>query len=226
MPQETRRQQREQKLRDAIHTAAGFTLADRWLFTTFLWIADFGTANLPPRFQPRSAADLAKRSHMSARQVKYSLSHLEQHGWIVRTRFTETAGAPGGRSHPTHYTLLQGADCDCKQGSQCTVPAPRMSPESVQALHSSSGEACSECTGNCAEGACVCAGQDADSAGRAVAGGIEEEAPFMIEVAGEWYEAEWCRGCSSPVAIEFAVFGCHASCLSPEEAEQQRGHTA
>jgi hypothetical protein len=70
----------------AIVAASGLTTADRWVFTVLLTMADFGTAHLPERFQPRSIAELAKKCNVSARQVNYSVGHLQRHGWLERHR--------------------------------------------------------------------------------------------------------------------------------------------
>ena len=155
----------EQRLRDAIHTATGLTLADRWVFDTLLWMADYGTAFLPDRFQPRSLAQLAGKSFVSARQVKYSLSHLQRHGWLERHRVISETGI-GGRGNRTRYVLCAGRSCDCKGGTQCTVPA---------------GKQGSQCTGNRAESPHVAAGQAPDAAGRAVAGEVREGKPWRDE---------------------------------------------
>ena len=105
MPPPARQDTNEQKLRDAIHTATGLTvLADRWVFDTLLWTADFGTAFLPDRFQPRSLLQLAEKSFVSARQLKYSLDHLQRHGWLERHRVFSDTGI-GGRGKPTRYVL-------------------------------------------------------------------------------------------------------------------------
>lgn len=154
-PGGTRRQDTtEQKLRDAIHTAAGLTAADRWVFDTLLWMADFGTAHLPDRFAPRSLKELAAKSFVSQRQVKYSLDHLQRHGWVERYRHFTDEGI-GGRGHPTRYVLKAGISCDCpkgKGGTRCPVPEPKEG---------------NGCTGKGAGVDPVSAGQAPDSAGKA-----------------------------------------------------------
>jgi hypothetical protein len=102
---------REQELWAAV-LAAEMTPSDFRVYVTLLKIADFGTAEIPDRFQPRSLIKLAQMCHISLAGVKRSVSHLQRHGWLERHRNLTSAGI-GGRGHPTRYRLLAGRDCDC-----------------------------------------------------------------------------------------------------------------
>ena len=104
---------REQELKAAIDKA-DVTPSDFRIFVTLLWLSDFGTAEIPDRFQPRSLVKLAEHCHISLAGTKRSISHLQRHGWIERHRNVTEAGI-GGRGHGTRYKLLVGHDCDCKQ---------------------------------------------------------------------------------------------------------------
>lgn len=113
---DSRQQTREQKLWAAI-LGADLTPSDFRVYVTLLKLADFGTAEIPARFQPRSLAKLAERCHISLAGVKRSVGHLQRHGWLERHR-NITASGIGGRGHPTTYRLLAGRDCDCPKGAQ------------------------------------------------------------------------------------------------------------
>jgi hypothetical protein len=154
VPPAKRQGTHEQELRTGIVAASGLTIADRWIFTVLTTMADWGTAKLPDRFAPRSLAELAAKCNVSERQVKYSLGHLQRHGWVERYRNITEKGI-GGRGHPTRYVLLMGRDCDCKTG---------------QSVHSSGEIAGTECPGKGAEAVAVDAGQPGESAGVAVMG--------------------------------------------------------
>lgn len=108
-----RQQTREQELWDAI-LGAEVTPSDFRVYVTLLKLADFGTAEIPDRFQPRSLVKLAERCHISLAGTKRSVSHLQRHGWLERHR-NLTATGIGGRGHPTRYKLLIGRDCDCQK---------------------------------------------------------------------------------------------------------------
>lgn len=148
----SRQDSREWQLRCAIHRAKGLTTSDRWVYDTLLWMSNWSTSYLPPEFQPKGVAALATITmSVSERQVNYSLSHLELHGWVVRDR------KPLGRGHTTRYAVELGKDCDCK---------------SVQPLQTSEAEVCSDCTEKCAEPPPEPAGQTTLSSDReAVTGG-------------------------------------------------------
>ena len=102
----------EQRLRAAIEDAE-VPVRDYRIFMAIHYRADWKTAILPGRFQPRSLDDVARWAHMSRANVKYGLAHLELHGWISRGRKLARSGA-GGRGNATTYELRQGFDCDCK----------------------------------------------------------------------------------------------------------------
>ena len=103
---------RWQELFDAI-TNAEITPSDFRVYMTLLKTADYGSADIPVRFQPRSLIKLAERCHISLAGVKRSVGHLQRHGWLERYRNITESGV-GGRGHPTLYKLKLGKDCDCK----------------------------------------------------------------------------------------------------------------
>jgi hypothetical protein len=105
-------QTREQQLWAAI-LPADITPSDFRLYVTLLKKANFGTAEIPYQFQPRSLVKLAQLCVLSLATTKRSVAHLERHGWLERHR-NVTASGVGGRGHPTTYELLIGRDCDCK----------------------------------------------------------------------------------------------------------------
>lgn len=111
-----RQQTREQELWTAI-LAAEVTPSDFRVYVTLLKLADFGTAEIPVQFQPRSLVKLAERCHISLAGTKRSVGHLQRHGWLERHR-NITASGVGGRGHPTLYKLLPGRDCDCPKQAQ------------------------------------------------------------------------------------------------------------
>jgi hypothetical protein len=157
-----RRDSQEYKLRIAIDKAAGITLADYRVFNHLLNVADFATARLPDPFQPRSLTALADDCHVSMSQVKYSVGHLQRHGWLERHRNITDKGI-GGRKHPTRYVLKLGRDCDCKTG---------------QPVAGSRKKGGSECPINRPQEVAISAGQVPVPAGRAVAGGKGGEKPW------------------------------------------------
>jgi predicted transcriptional regulator len=118
-----RQQTREQELWDAI-LGAELTPADFRVYVTLLKLADFGTAEIPDRFQPRSLIKLAERCHVSLATVKRSVGHLQRHGWLERHRNITESGI-GGRGHPTRYKLLLGQDCTCKGAQIEPVPSKK-----------------------------------------------------------------------------------------------------
>jgi len=125
---------REQELWDAI-LGAEVTPSDFRVYVTLLKMADFGTAEIPDRFQPRSLVKLAERCHISLAGVKRSVGHLQRHGWLERHRNLTPSGI-GGRGHPTRYKLLAGRDCDCqKQAHSEPVPVEKEAqPEPINRL--------------------------------------------------------------------------------------------
>jgi hypothetical protein len=108
---------REEELWAAI-MKADITPSDFRVYVTLLKKANFGTAEIPPAFQPRSLERLAAWSFVSLASVKRSVGHLQRHGWLERDRHITAAGI-GGRGHPTHYRLLTGRGCDCQKAAQC-----------------------------------------------------------------------------------------------------------
>ena len=105
---------REQELSQAIEKAS-VPASDYRVYQALLNRADWKTAAIPVRFQPRSLEELAGLSKLSVATVKRTLSHLQRHGWIQRHRYITDKGI-GGRGHPTRYRLDLGADCDCVSG--------------------------------------------------------------------------------------------------------------
>jgi hypothetical protein len=106
--------------------------SDKSVFRYLLDRADYKTAELPAKFTPTQRV-IARKTSVSYSQVRYSLGHLERHGWLV------IAGKPGP-GHPRHYEFQVGADCHCTgrvhaTGQRCqpqasTVPTddPRTVP--------------------------------------------------------------------------------------------------
>jgi hypothetical protein len=92
----------ERELRDAIKRS-GLPHAAINLYRAILDAADFTTAELPDRFQPRSLDELAEWAAMSVKHCKQMLNVLEEHDWIERKR-----PATPGRGHRTAYVLLLG----------------------------------------------------------------------------------------------------------------------
>lgn len=109
-------QTREQELWAAI-IGADITPSDFRLYVTLLKLADFRTADIPGKFQPRSLVKLAEKCHLSLAGTKRSVAHLQRHGWLERHR-NITSNGIGGRGHPTAYKLLAGRDCDCTKPAQ------------------------------------------------------------------------------------------------------------
>ena len=102
---------REKELSQAIEKAS-VPVSDYRVYQALLARADWKTALIPVRFQPRSLEELADLSKLSVATVKRTLGHLQRHGWIQRHRYLTDKGI-GGRGHPTRYRLDLGADCDC-----------------------------------------------------------------------------------------------------------------
>ena len=123
MPSGARGTTREQELEAAI-MSADVTPSDFRVYRYLLYIADHGTAVIPPRFQPKSLVKLAEATHISLAGVKRSISHLQRHGWLERARHITDKGI-GGRSHPTYYKLNLGRDCDCKGAQREPVPSKK-----------------------------------------------------------------------------------------------------
>jgi DNA-binding MarR family transcriptional regulator len=113
----TTRISREGQLRAAVGKAA-LPVRDYRVYHALLGRAEWRTAVIPGKFQPRSLRDLAALSRMSTAGVCRSLNHLESHGWVERQR------RPPGRGHATAYTLLAGADCDCIPATETGEPMP------------------------------------------------------------------------------------------------------
>jgi hypothetical protein len=97
---------REQELRQAVK-GARLPPRDFKIFTVLLDRADWGTAEIPGRFQPRSLDALAALCEMSRATLCRGLAHLEQEGWVKRGRTAR------GRACPTGYTLALGGRCEC-----------------------------------------------------------------------------------------------------------------
>jgi predicted transcriptional regulator len=114
---------REVELKRAIK-AARLPSRDRNLLRDLLEIADWGTAVLPSRFQPRNIDDVARIAGVSARTAQRSLDHLAQHGWITRTQRAK----PGRQGRAVTYGFQAGEDCECRAAR----PAPMTGAERAQ----------------------------------------------------------------------------------------------
>jgi hypothetical protein len=97
---------RERELRKAVRQAR-LPPRDFKIFTVLLDRADFKTAEIPGRFQPKSLDALAGLCEMSMATLCRGLAHLEAEGWLKRGR------SAGGRGCPTWYTLTLGGRCYC-----------------------------------------------------------------------------------------------------------------
>lgn len=113
---------REQELAKAIEQAS-LPSRDYRIFSALLrQRAEWKTATIPDKFQPRGLAELAKLARMSKANLCRGLDHLESHGWIVRDRAEKR-----GRGHRTTYQLTAGMSCDCiKQQNEPVTDAERM----------------------------------------------------------------------------------------------------
>jgi len=99
---------REQELSAAIEKAV-LPSRDYRIFSALLrQRAEWKTAAIPAKFQPRGLADLARLARMSKANLCRGLEHLESHGWLTRTRADKR-----GRGHRTTYQLTRGMSCDC-----------------------------------------------------------------------------------------------------------------
>ena len=103
---------RESELKAAI-VRANLPPRDLKVYLVLMERAEWNTARITVKFQPRSLEELARWCHMSVANVKRSLNHLQRHGWVERYRHLTDKGI-GGRRHPTHYQLEHGRDCDCR----------------------------------------------------------------------------------------------------------------
>ena len=97
---------REQELRAAIR-AADLPARDFRIYDALFERAQWKTAVIDGKYQPRSLTELAQWSRMSRAGLCYGLNHLELHGWIERRRWLTP-----GRGHRTTYALLAGRDCE------------------------------------------------------------------------------------------------------------------
>jgi hypothetical protein len=117
---------REQELRATIEKAQ-LPARDYRIYMALFARAEWVTAKILDRFQPRSLDELAAWSRMSRSNVAGGLNHLTRHGWLLRHR-NITAKGIGGRGHGTKYELVVGKDCDCSKASRSkTVPADKPS---------------------------------------------------------------------------------------------------
>ena len=99
---------RWQELFDAI-TDAEITPSDFRVYMTLLKTADYGSAEIPVRFQPRSLIKLAERCHISLAGVKRSVGHLQRHGWLERHIISlMDTGHPTGESMPEDSRAANG----------------------------------------------------------------------------------------------------------------------
>jgi hypothetical protein len=92
------------QLADAI-SETNLPASDKAIFRYLLDKADWRTAELPARFTPLQQEIGRKTSH-SPRQIRYSLTHLGQHGWLTTGRREDDK-----RRHT--YALAYGWACDC-----------------------------------------------------------------------------------------------------------------
>ena len=108
-------------MHDAIGAAHGLAVADRYLYLSLLWLTDYDTATIPPRFQPKNQRDLAAKTGLGRSTVEWATAHLVRHGWITLTcgrDGCERTGPHTGPGHRLHYALHFGQDCP---GEDCRV---------------------------------------------------------------------------------------------------------
>jgi Helix-turn-helix domain len=65
---------------------------------------------MPPHMTP-SLEQLAEACGCWKSTVVAALDHLEDHGWLTRTRTTKRDAKGPGRGHKTAYQLLSGCEC-------------------------------------------------------------------------------------------------------------------
>ena len=121
---------RERELRKAVRQAR-LPPRDFKIFTVLLDRADFGTAEIPGRFQPRSLEAFAGLCEMSKATLCRGLAHLVAEGWVKRGR------TPGGRGCSTWYMLALGGRCYCSRPGRPTT-RETVSPfpaETVSEIH-------------------------------------------------------------------------------------------
>lgn len=119
---------RERELRNAIKNA-GLPDRDYRIFRDLLDTADFRTAEIPGRFQPKSLEALARLCEKPVATLCRALNHLEAHGWVKRGRTV------GGRGRSTAYTLAVGEPCHCPR------PGRPRKPETLSQFPEPPGEA-------------------------------------------------------------------------------------
>jgi DNA-binding MarR family transcriptional regulator len=187
---------RESELKAAI-VRANLPPRDLKVYLVLMERAEWNTARITVKFQPRSLEELARWCHMSVANVKRSLNHLQRHGWVERYRHLTDKGI-GGRRHPTHYQLEHGRDCDCRtqKGAQ---PEPVSGEKGAQ-----------KCTIKGLKSEDIAAGQAPVSAKS-----VREE--------GEGERAALCEICSRPLDPYLASLG-ETSHLACDPAYQQRQH--
>lgn len=109
MPSGATGETREVTLKRAIK-AARLPARDRNLFRDLLETADWKTAILPNRFQPRNMEALARTAGVSPRTAQRAVDHLAMHGWITRTRNEK----PGRQGRSVVYGFEVGEPCWCR----------------------------------------------------------------------------------------------------------------
>jgi hypothetical protein len=79
--------------------------SDKSVFRYLLDRADYKTAELPAKFTPTQRL-IARKTSVSYSQVRYSLHHLQRHGWLI-------ISGKSGPARPRHYEFRVGAGCHC-----------------------------------------------------------------------------------------------------------------
>jgi hypothetical protein len=100
---------REHELRTAIEQAR-LPGRDYRIFMALFARAEWKTAVLRDRYQPRSLDELAAWCGSSHNTVTRGLADLTLHGWITRT----PRKSPGRQGAAISYQLQHGHDCDCR----------------------------------------------------------------------------------------------------------------
>jgi DNA-binding transcriptional MocR family regulator len=85
-------------------------LSEKAVFYALLERADNNDCSIPTYMTP-SLDQLAEAVGGVKSTVVRALDHLEDHGWLTRTRTTKSGARGPGRGHKTTYQLLSGCEC-------------------------------------------------------------------------------------------------------------------
>jgi hypothetical protein len=227
MAQAAKQLTREQELRAAI-SKAFLPPRDYRIFMALFDRAEWGTAAIRDRFQPRSLKELAEWSRMSLANVKRGVGHLGRHGWIERHRHVSENGI-GGRGHPTRYVLSNGQDCDCKPAQSEPVSsrkAAQIEPRNrLRTCDVSAGQPPVPAKSVRDEGRVGEGSPKAEYQGGPVPWVPAPPSPsvpalplvpLMLTIGDRTQPAIVCRGCGELCWTHISFDGCHATCAPPQ----------